>query len=67
LVGLFALLVGCGDSASDSDVGGGDVGGGAVGGGDVGGSATLTIEPCAVVELEKDATLMIAFPGTPTT
>lgn len=113
LVGLFALLVGCGDSASNS--GGGDVGGGDVGGGDVGGNdgegggvtnqcvvptgeavvhsagieadetwsadklhvvkgaigvragATLTIDKCAVVEFEKDAALMVAFPGTPTT
>ncbi len=113
LVGLFALLVGCGDSTSES--GGGDVGGGDVGGGDIGGNdgegggvtsqcvaptgapvvhsagieadetwaadklhvvkgaigvragATLTIDPCAIVEFETDAALMVAFPGTPTT
>lgn len=29
--------------------------------------ATLTIEPCANVELEAGATLAVAFPGTPTT
>lgn len=34
---------------------------------DITGGATLTIEPCAIVELAEGVVINVAFPGTPTT